>query len=73
MSIRGAPAAEITSTERRTDSRSFMPVERIMGLPNEAMCPSRGRLLHSPEPILKPGTPMSSRRSAASREKGVLR
>src|SRR6185503_5265602 len=71
MSARGTPDARIASTDLRTDARSFMPVERIIGLPFEAMCSRRGILLHSPDPILNAGTPISSRWSDASRENGV--
>ena len=61
----------MTSTEARTESRSFMPVDRISGRPKAAMWSINGRLLHSPEPILYAGTSRSWRWSAASRENGV--
>src|SRR5262249_54173796 len=73
ISASGTPCRLIVSTERRIDGRSFIPVDRIIGLPNRAMWSSNGTLLHSPEPILNAGTPIAFSRSAASRENGVDR
>ena len=50
-----------------------MPVDKITGLPNFAMCRIRGRLSASPDPILKAGIPISFKKSAALRENGVER
>ena len=49
----------------------FMPVDKIIGFFFFAICSIRGRLLHSPDPILKHETFISSSLSAASLEKGV--
>ena len=50
-----------------------MPVETIIGLPLRAMCRCSGMFVSSPEPVLNAGTPIDSRKSAASRENGVDR
>ena len=38
------------------DFKEFIPVEIIVGFLNFAVCSINGRLLHSPEPILKAST-----------------
>ena len=50
-----------------------MPVLRIIGFPKLAMCSINGKLLHSPEPILNAGTPISFKKLEADLENGVLR
>ena len=65
------PEASSAATLGRRLSIVCMPVLMITGLPKRAMWRISGTWLHSPEPILKAGTPMSCRKSAAAREKGV--
>ena len=59
------------STGFLTESKSCIPVERIMGFPKFAICSSKRRLSHSPEPTLKAGMFISFKKSAADLEKGV--
>ena len=52
---------------------SFMPVLRIIGFLYLDIKSIKGKLLHSPDPILKPLTPILYSFSAACFEKGVLK
>ena len=52
---------------------SFMPVLKIMGFLYFDIKSIRGKLLHSPEPILNPLTPILNKFSAAFFENGVLK
>ena len=59
------------STGFFTEDISCIPVERMIGFPNFAICSTKRRLSHSPEPILKAGTFISFKKSAADLENGV--
>ena len=54
------------------DAISFIPVLKKIGFLNLQIYSTRGKLLHSPDPILNAGTPILNNFFAASLEKGVL-
>ena len=66
------PAASKISTDAFIVSIVCIPVDIITGWPIRAIWRINGRLSASPEPILKPTTSSSFKKSAAAREKGVL-
>ena len=51
----------------------FIPVLNKIGFLNFKIYSIKGKLLHSPDPILNASTPNLLRLNAASLEKGVLR
>ena len=73
ISANGVPAPRTACTVRSISSGVDMPVEMIIGFALRAMCRCIGRCVSSPEPVLNAGTPIVSRKSAASRENGVDR
>ena len=58
---------------RRPRPSSAIPVETIIGRPRRASRSRKGRFVSSPEPTLKPGTSIASRRSAESSSNGAER
>ena len=68
---KGTPWFKIVSTDALILEISFIPVDNIIGFLKLATWFRSGRLLHSPDPILKSSTPKLFNLSAPSLLKGV--